>query len=54
LFLMRACYSGAAFVTAFERESQQAFLEAHVEAFEFFGASPSTTRSTIRSPSLLR
>ena len=37
LFFMRACFSGAAFVTAFERESQQAFLEAHVEAFEFFG-----------------
>jgi transposase len=37
LFLMRACYSGAAFVIAFERESQQAFLEAHVEAFRFFG-----------------
>ena len=37
LFLMRACYSGAAFVIAFERQSQQAFLEAHVEAFCFFG-----------------
>jgi transposase len=37
LFLMRACFSGAAFVIAFERESQQAFLEAHVEAFGFFG-----------------
>jgi transposase len=37
LFLMRACYSGAAFVLAFERETQQAFLEAHVEAFRFFG-----------------
>jgi transposase len=37
LFLMRACYSGAAFVTCFERETQQAFLEAHVEAFRFFG-----------------
>ena len=37
LFLMRACYSGAAFVIAFERASQQAFLEAHVEAFQFFG-----------------
>jgi transposase len=36
LFLMRACYSGAAFVIAFERPSQQAFLEAHVEAFRFF------------------
>jgi len=37
LFLMRACYSGAAFVIAFERASQQAFLEAHVEAFHFCG-----------------
>ena len=37
LFLMRACFSGAAFVTCFERETQQAFLEAHVEAFVFFG-----------------
>ena len=36
LFLMRACYSGAAFVIAFERPTQQAFLEAHVEAFQFF------------------
>ena len=31
LFLMRACYSGAAFVIAFERQTQQAFLDAHVE-----------------------
>lgn len=37
LFLMRACYSGASFVIAFERQSQQAFLEAHVEALRFFG-----------------
>jgi transposase len=39
LFLMRACYSGAAFVVAFDRATQQAFLEAHVEAFGFFGGS---------------
>jgi transposase len=37
LFLMRACWSGASFVAAFERQTQQAFLEAHVEAFQFFG-----------------
>jgi transposase len=30
LFLMRACYSGAAFVIAFERQTQQAFLDQHV------------------------
>src|SRR5438034_6018290 len=39
LFLMRACYSGASFVIGFERPSQQAFLEAHVEALRFFGGS---------------
>jgi transposase len=44
LFLMRACYSGAAFVIAFERATQQAFLEAHVEAFHFFGGSFQTIR----------
>jgi transposase len=37
LFLMRSCYSGAAFVAAFERQTQQAFLEAHADAFAFFG-----------------
>jgi len=37
LFLMRACFSGGCFVQAFTRETQQAFLEGHVEAFEFFG-----------------
>jgi hypothetical protein len=37
LFLMRACHSGASFVTAFHSEAQQAFLEGHVAALEFFG-----------------
>jgi transposase len=37
LFLMRPCFSGASFVCAFESESQQAFLEGHVAAFEWFG-----------------
>jgi len=44
LFLMRACHSGAAFVIAFERQSQQAFLEGHVEAFRFFGGVFATIR----------
>jgi transposase len=39
LFLMRACFSGACFVQAHTRETQQAFLEAHVEALEFFDGS---------------
>jgi transposase len=37
LFLMRSCFSGACFVQAHTRENQQAFLEGHVAAFEFFG-----------------
>lgn len=39
IFLMRACHSGASFAMAFERQTQQAFLEGHVCAFEFFGGS---------------
>ena len=37
LFLMRPCFSGASFVIAFECETQQAFLEGHVAALEWFG-----------------
>jgi transposase len=37
VFLMRACHSGASFVAAFQTETQQAFLEGHVAAFEWFG-----------------
>jgi transposase len=37
LFLMRACFSGACFVQAFPRETQQAFLEAHVQALDWYG-----------------
>jgi transposase len=37
LFLMRTCFSGACFVRAYVRETQQAFLEGHVAGFEFFG-----------------
>jgi transposase len=37
LFEMRACFSGAQFVMAFESETQQAFLEGHVRALEWHG-----------------
>ncbi len=37
IFHMRACHSGGAFAMAFQRETQQAFLEAHVHAFDWFG-----------------
>ena len=37
LFYLRACHSGASFVGAFPRMTQQAFLEGHAEAFAHFG-----------------
>ena len=37
LFVMRASFSGAAFCEASLVETQQAFLELHVQAFEWFG-----------------
>ena len=37
LFVMRASFSGAAFCQASLAETQQAFLELHVEAFAWFG-----------------
>lgn len=36
-FQMRACFSGREFNIAFPRQTQQAFLEAHVAAFAWFG-----------------
>jgi hypothetical protein len=44
LFLMRACFSGACFAQAFTRETQQAFLEGHVAALEWFGGAFATVR----------
>ena len=37
IFQMRACYSGREFHLAFPQQTQQAFLEAHVAAFAYFG-----------------
>jgi transposase len=36
LFFMRSCFSGAAFSMACPVETQQAFLEGHAQAFEWF------------------
>ncbi len=44
LFQLRLCHSGAAFAAAFRNETQQAFLEAHAEAFEFLGGVPALVR----------
>jgi transposase len=44
LFHLRLCHSGAAFAAAFFNETQQAFLEAHAEAFAFVGGVPALVR----------
>lgn len=41
-FCMRLCHSGVSFVYPYERASQEALLDGHVRAFEFFGAVPRT------------
>ena len=54
LFSMRACFSGGCSVQAFRRESQQAFLEAHVRRSTSSAGSSAwsaTTTSAPRSPS---
>lgn len=43
-FCMRACHSGREFHQAFPQLTQQAFLEAHVAAFEHFGGVFATLR----------
>lgn len=40
LFCMRLCHSTASFVYAYPCEIQEAFLDGHVRAFEFFGGVP--------------
>jgi transposase len=44
LFVMRASFSGATFCQASPVETQQAFLELHVQAFEWFGGVFATIR----------
>ena len=40
IFCMRLAYSGAAFVQVFPHQRLEAFLAAHVAAFDFFGGIP--------------
>ena len=51
MFVMRLSCSGRAFHVAFATQAQEAFLEGHVLAFEYFGAVPARVRaSTTSSP----
>ena len=44
MFVMRLSHSGRAFHAAFTTQAQEAFLEGHVLAFEYFGAVPALIR----------
>ena len=37
IFQMRACFSGREFHMAFRHQTQQSFIEGHIEAFNYFG-----------------
>jgi transposase len=54
LFVMRLSCSGRAFHVAFATQAQEAFLEGHVLAFEYFGAVPGRVRYDNLKPAVVR
>ena len=54
MFVMRLSCSGRAFHVAFASQAQEAFLEGHVLAFEYFGAVPGRVRYDNLGPAVVR
>jgi transposase len=54
MFVMRLSHSGRAFHVAFATQAQEAFLEGHVLAFEYFGAVPGRIRYDNLKPAVVR
>ncbi|MEO9220347.1 MAG: IS21 family transposase [Mycobacteriaceae bacterium] len=54
MFVMRLSHSGKAFHVAFATQAQEAFLEGHVLAFEYFGAVPGRIRYDNLKPAVIR
>ena len=54
MFVMRLSCSGRAFHVAFATQAQEAFLEGHVLAFEYFGAVPGRIRYDNLKPAVIR
>jgi transposase len=54
MFVMRLSCSGRAFHAAFATQAQEAFLEGHVLAFEYFGAVPGRIRYDNLGPAVTR
>src|SRR5262245_43889263 len=54
MFVMRLSCSGRAFHVAFATQAQEAFLEGHVLALEYFGAAPGRVRYDNLRPAVVR
>jgi len=54
MFVMRLSYSGKAFHVAFATQAQEAFLEGHALAFEYFGGVPARIRYDNLKPAVIR
>lgn len=54
MFVLRLSHSGKAFHVAFATQAQEAFLEGHVLAFEYFGAVPGRIRYDNLKPAVVR
>lgn len=54
LFVMRLSHSGKAFHVAFGTQAQEAFLEGHVAAFQYFGGVPARIRYDNLKPAVIR
>jgi transposase len=54
MFVMRLSCSGRAFHVAFATQAQEAFLQGHVLAFEYFGAVPGRVRYDNLKPAVIR
>jgi transposase len=54
MFVMRLSCSGRAFHVAFATQAQEAFLEGHVLALEYFGAAPGRVRYDNLKPAVVR
>src|SRR5258705_1507577 len=54
MFVMRLSHSGKAFHIAFATQAQEAFLEGHVLAFEYFGGVPGRVRYDNLKPAVVR
>src|SRR5277367_2365209 len=54
MFVMRLSCSGRAFHVAFATQAQEAFLEGHVLAFEYFGGVPGRIRYDNLKPAVIR